>query len=176
VGDDGGIGALTGLFNLGASGLGLVMRGVQQVPRIVQQVPRIVQQGPRVLQQGQRVVRMAGDKFNRLPQPVQATVRNVVEYGFPVFNYGQAVGKGQDPLEAAAEVISGEVAGRVWRGGARTMGGTVVRDIAGNVLGDTAAKTGISFGKWLGEQPTETVPSPVDPTMPEWRRAYEQGY
>jgi hypothetical protein len=169
VGDDGGLGALTGLLNLGAGGVNLFMRGVQQVPRIVQQ-------GPRVLQQGQRVVRMAGDKFNRLPQPVQATVRNVVEYGFPVFNYGQAVGKGQDPLEAAAEVISGEVAGRVWRGGGRTIGGKVVRDIAGNVLGDTAAKTGISFGKWLGEQPTETAPGTSDPTMPEWRRRLEQGY
>ena len=162
MGDDGGLGALTGLLNLGAGGVNLLMRGAQQVPRIVRQAPR--------------VVRMAGDQFSRLPQPVQATVRNVVEYGYPVFSFGQAVGKGQHPLEAATEVISGEVAGRVWRGNGRTLRGKIVRDVAGNLLGDTAAKLGIEYGKGLGQQPTETAPSPVDPTMPEWRRAYEQGY
>lgn len=162
MGDDGGLGALTGLLNLGAGGVNLLMRGAQQVPRIVRQAPR--------------VVRVAGDAFNRLPKPVQQSVLGTLEYGPPVFDFARSVASGQDPLRAATEIVSGEVTGRTMRRGAKNPIMFAVRDVVGNITGQGLSRAGTDFGVRMGQQPTETAPSPVDPTMPEWRRAYEQGY
>ena len=155
MGDDGGIGGLTGLINLGAGGFGLLLRGGQKL----MQVPR-----------------MAGQAYSRLPQPVQQSINRTLEYGPPIFDFTRSVASGQDPLRAATEIISGEVTGRTMRRGATNPILFGVRDVVGNVLGQGVSRMGTDFGMQMGQQPTETAPGTSDPTMPEWRRRLEQGY
>lgn len=155
----------TGLFGLGLSGLGALLRLGRAGVSAVKATPR-----------------MAGQAFRQLPVPVQRTIVNTAEYGPPAFDLSREIAKGRDPLQVTAEIVSGEVGGRKLRAVTGNPLGKFVLDPLGNLIGQEVSRQGAEFGIRMGQQPAVAAPAsvpstvPGDPTMPEWRRRLEQGY
>lgn len=155
----------TGLFGLGLSGLGALLRLGRAGVSAVKATPR-----------------MAGQAFRQLPVPVQRAIINTAEYGQPVYSVAKGVAEGRDPRQVVAEVVSGEAVGRKTRGLTKNPLGYAALDLIGNELGQFVSREGSEFGIRMGQQPAVATPAsvpstvPGDPTMPEWRRRLEQGY
>lgn len=131
MGDDGGLGPFIGLVNLVGGGLGLAGKGLQTMT----QVPR-----------------MAMQAYSRLPPPAQRAVRLGLEYGFPVGDFIGQVRGGKDPIEAATDITSAEVGGRLLRRQFKNPYAFVAGDIVGNVLGGAASQTARELARGEGSR------------------------